>query len=165
MTMGRFAENLMINETLVIAFGFFITLCGFNQYYLTFGQLHSFFGGISLPDWEFSLQPFYLAGTFACSYLLARCFYEFIPQPSLIKVVISLSIALFTTETFWALTFLPFHFSAIAVVLLSVFYFCLILNYYHLFHTLTYKKIQFHLILIIIASAIAIISTPWTIIE
>lgn len=163
--LGNFAENLLINETLIIAFGFFVAFCGFGQYFLTFAEVNSFFQATSLPDWEFSLQPVYLAGVFLSSYLLARAFFEFIPQSASTKTVTSVILALFCTEIYWALTFLPFHYSAMAVVLLSIFYFCLMLNYYYLFRTLTFKKVQFHLILIAIASSIAIIATPWKVLE
>jgi hypothetical protein len=49
------------------------------------------------------------------------------------------------------------------LVLFNIFYLCLILNYYHLFHLLNFKKIQFHLVLIAVCVLLVIFSTPWSI--
>ena len=144
--LGNFAENILINETLIIAFGFFITLTALNQYF---------------P----SLSFICLIGTFVLAALLARSFYEFIPQTPKTKIVASVVLGFFASQLFWALNFLPLHFSALAVILFNLYYFCLILNYYHFFQTLSLKKLQFHLALILVCSGAVLVATPWKILR
>lgn len=146
-SLGSFSENLLVNEILVIALGFFLSFCAFSQYF---------------PDIpQFSLQPLYVIGVFVFTFLLSRSFYEIIPHSPQFKLVNSLAVSLFCTEAFWALTFLPFHYSIAAVLLFNLFYLCLILNYYYLFQTLNFKKIQFHLALALFSSMIVLLATPW----
>ena len=162
---GEFAENLLINETLAAGFGLFAGLCGAAQYFPDWQSLPVYLWHWHLFDWQFSLQPFYGAVMFAVSLLLARSFFEFVPRPNRDKWVAAILLSLFSSELFWVSGFLPLHFSALALVLLSIFYFMLILTYYHFFHTLTLKKIQYHLALAVAACFIAILLTPWTILS
>ena len=142
--MGNMAENILLNETLLIAFGLFLT-CFAAYFYL--------------PQYE----PWYLAGVFLSAALLTRSFYEAVPKSDNVKLIGALAIGLFCSELYWALNFLHFHFSVLSLVLFNIFYLCLILNYYHLFHLLNFKKIQFHLLLIAICVLLVIFSTPWSI--
>jgi len=142
--LGNMAENLMLNQTLIAAFALFFGF--FGAYYYT-------------PVYE----PLYLTGVFFGAALLSRIFYESIPQPAHTKLIGSIAIGLFCAELFWALNFLHFHFSVLSLALFNIFYFCLILNYYHLFHNLNFKKIQFHLTLIAFCTLIAVLATPWTV--
>jgi hypothetical protein len=142
--LGNFSENFSLNQHLIMAFGFFFAFCALNFYFPTFYVLS-------------------LLGVFISSTILIRSFYEFLPKSNKVKLVSSLSIGLFCSEFFWALSFLPFHFSILALFLFNLFYLCLILNYYFVFQTLTFKKLQFHLALIIGCSALALIVTPWKI--
>jgi hypothetical protein len=142
--LGNMSENLMVNQTLLIAFALFFGF--FGAYYYT-------------PNYE----PFYFAGIFLASSLLARVFYEAVPQSAKTKLVGSITIGLFCGELFWVLNFLNFHFSVLSLILFNIFYFCLILNYYHLFHNLNFKKVQFHLLMIAFCSLIAVVATPWNI--
>jgi hypothetical protein len=144
--LGNMSENLMLNQTLIIAFGLFFGL--FGAYYYT-------------P----SYQPLYLIGVFLGAGLLARVFYESVPQPDKIKIIGAIAIGLFCAELFWVLNFLQFHFSALSLILFNIFYFCLILNYYHLFHNLNLKKVKFHLLLIAFCSVLVALATPWAIIS
>jgi hypothetical protein len=164
LALGNFSENLLINETLVIGFGFFTALTAFNQYFINGGGF-TVFGRPLFGNLHFGLQSFYLGLTFLSVLLLSRSFYEFLPQPPRVKWASAASLGLFCAEMFWALSFLPFHYSAQAVILFCVFYFCLILNYFHLFNALTLKKAQFHLFLIILACGIAVLATPWKILN
>ncbi len=163
LNLRNFTENLLVNETLIIAFGFFVSFAGFNQY------LPQAAGMPFWPLWRYnlhlSLQPAYLAGVFFTTTLVVRSFYEFIPQSLRTKWVAAVILGLFSSELFWSLSFLPFHYSAGALVLFAIFYFCLILNYYYLYHTLTFQKIQFHLALIALACGIAILATPWRVLS
>jgi hypothetical protein len=143
---GSSAENITLNETLIIAFGLFLSLAAFYQYAPTYGI-------------------YCVVSVFIAAALLARSFYESVPETQFVKQLGALILALFCAEVFWALNFLPLHFSALAIILFDIFYFCLILNYYHLFHILSIKKIQFHLLLILFCSAVVLISTPWTVIQ
>jgi hypothetical protein len=142
--LGNMAENLMLNQTLITAFAMFFGF--FGAYYYT-------------PVYE----PIYLMGLFFGATLLARIFYESVPQPTQTKLIGSIAIGLFCAELFWVLNFLHFHFSVLSLILFNIFYFCLILNYYHLFHNLNFKKIQFHLVLIAFCTLMAVLATPWTV--
>jgi hypothetical protein len=142
--LGNMSENLMLNQTLVVAFGLFFSL--FGAYFYT-------------PNFE----PLYLIGIFFAGALLTRVFYESVPQPQRTKLVGSVVIGLFCAEMFWVLNFLNFHFSVLSLIMFNIFYFCLILNYYHLFHNLNFKKIQFHLLLIAFCSLMVVLATPWTV--
>jgi len=158
---GNFAENLLINETLIISLGLFITFSAFNQYFLKIENFNLVFFQIK----SLSLQPFYIIGLILSSFLLARSFYEFIPKPNKTKILASLIIALFCVELFWSLSFLPFHYPVLGLILFNIFYFCLIISYYHFFQTLNFKKIQFHLMFIILTSSSVALTTPWKILE
>ncbi|HVY68197.1 MAG TPA: hypothetical protein VHA30_04870 [Patescibacteria group bacterium] len=140
--LGNLAENLLLNETLIVAFGLFESLAAVAQYIPNFGSLC-------------------LAGVFAASGLLARSFYEFLPQPETTKTLGALLIGLFCAEFFWALNFLPWHFSVLGLLLFNFFYLLLILNYYYLFHTLSFKKLQFHLGLMAACTLLVLAATPW----
>jgi len=144
--LGKEGENILLNETLVIAFGLFIFFSASYQYVPVYG-------------------PLYAVGVFVSAVLLSRSFYELVPQADYSKLISSVVLGLFCTEFFWALSFLPFHFSIQGIFLFNLFYLCLILNYYHQFHNLNLKKIQFHLLLILACSAVALLSTPWKIIQ
>ncbi len=165
LSLGNFAENILVNETLVISFGFFIALTGYNQDFPLYRDIVFKLGHWQLLNWQFSMEPIYLLGIFVSTLLTTRCFYEFIPQGEKTKWVAATVLALFCCELFWALSFLPPHYSASAFILFCIYYFCLILNYYYLFHSLTLKKIQFHLMLIVLACAIVIVATPWKAIQ
>ena len=142
--LGNLAENIMLNETLLIAFGLFLAC---------------FAGYFYAPQYD----PWYLAAVFLSGSLLARSFYELVPKPNKAKIIGAITIGLFCCELYWALNFLPLHFSALSLMLFNIFYLCLILNYYQLFQLLNFKKIQFHLFLIVICSLLVVFATPWSI--
>lgn len=144
--LGSAAENILLNETLLIAFGLFFTF--FAAYYYA-------------P----SYQILYLTGIFLSGTLLTRSFYEFTPKTKETKMVSSIILGLFCCQLYWSLNFLHFYYSALAVFLFDIFYFLLILNYYNFFHILNYKKVQFHLFLILACSVVVLLSTPWKIIQ
>lgn len=143
--LGNFAENVLINETLVIAFAVFFSFFGFYFYAPTY-------------------QPLYVLGVFLASGLLTRSFYEFIPRPDKTKAVSAIALGLFSSELFWSSNFLHFHYSVLAIFLFNIFYFCLIVNYYHFFKILNSKKVQFHLALIALCSLVVLAVTPWKIV-
>lgn len=65
--LSYFSENLLMNETLLIAFGFFVTIAAFNQYFPAFSTLNLF-------------------ALFVGIYLLTRAFNEFTPVSNLKKM-------------------------------------------------------------------------------
>jgi hypothetical protein len=146
MFLGNFAENVLLNETLIIVFAFFLSMFALREYFPRF-------------------QIWGVVGTFFSAFLATRCFYEFVPKPNQVKFLSATAIALFCSEIFWAMTLLPFHYSALAVILFNIFYFSVILNYYAFFQTLNIKKIYFHLALLVFTSAVILLFTPWKIID
>ena len=144
--LANFSENLMLNETLVAAFGFCFAFFGFLW-------------------WAPSLSYLYFAGLFLSLLFLARCFYDFLPLDAGAKWINSLVVGFLSVQIFWAASFLPFHYSALAVLLLDFFYLALVLNYHNLFHTLTPQKAKFYFSLAIISLVVVFSATPWTIID
>jgi hypothetical protein len=144
--LGKFAEHVALNETLVIGFGLYMSISAFALLYAP------------------KFQTLYLAAIFAGTFLAVRSFYEVLPQNNSIKMAASAVIALFCTELFWALTFLPLHYSAPALMLFNLFYFCLVLNYYQAFNILNIRKFQLHLGLMMLCSGFIFLLTPWKII-
>lgn len=140
----KFSDNANINETLLTSFGIFLALTSLNFYF---------------PGYSY----FYVFLSFCATCLISRSFLEFIPQSKQVKALIALSLGFFTSQFFWALSFLPLHFSALTLILFSLFYFILILSYYYLFNILSGQKIKFHLWLIIICIFAVVVSTPWSI--
>lgn len=156
MFLGNFAENVLISETIIITFGILFTIFGLNLYFpfLKTPYLNNIF----------SMQAIYSLGVFVALYLLTRAFYSFAPQDSRNQTVSALVLAFFCSQMFWVLTLLPLHFSVLALLLTNFYYFCIILNYYFIFNTLSAKKIYFHFALIVLTSAVALLSTPWKVI-
>src|SRR5581483_7324782 len=144
--LGSQAENVLLVESLVIAFGMFFGFFGWYHYAPGF-------------------QTLYLLGIFASVYLLTRSTYEFIPQSNKTKIIGATTLGFFCAQLFWAANFLPFHFSFLALLLFNFYYFCLVMNYYHLFHVLNFKKLQMHLALMAVCVIAVLISTPWRIIS
>lgn len=137
-------QQLLFNEILITAFSFFMGAAAIAQYF---------------P--KFSL--FYTIAVFVFITLLCRASYEFTPLSVRNKWSSSLILAFFSTELFWALNFLPWHYSALAIILFNLFYFFWALYYYHIFNHLTPKRIQFHLILAAVFILVIVVVTPWKI--
>lgn len=144
--LGNFSESIVLSEILIIAFGLFLIF--FASYYYA-------------PVY----QPLYLTGIFVGSALLARAFYELVPKSGKTKMVAAITLGLFCAELYWVLNFLHFHYSVLSLLLFNLFYFCLILNYYHSFQNLNMKKVQFHLLLIGLCSVAVLLATPWKIVN
>ena len=156
LSLGNFAENFLISETIIISYGVLFTIFGLNSYFpfLKTGLLKN----------SFSMQAVYSVFVFLCVYFLTRAFYAFVPQDSKTQNVSAIILAFFCSQMFWVLTLLPLHFSILALLLTNFYYFCLLLNYYYIFNVLTPKKIYFHFMLIIITSCVALLATPWKVI-
>jgi hypothetical protein len=142
--LGKYSENIQLNETLLIVFGFFTALSAADYYF---------------PNLLFV----YVIMIFLSTFITSRSFFELIPQNPNTKIIISLVLGFFACELFWTESFLPFPFSSLALILLSLYYFCLILSYYQFFNILSYQKIKFHLWLIIVCVVSVLLATPWSI--
>jgi hypothetical protein len=151
MLLANYSENVMLSFSALTMFGFFIGIVGVGQY---FPPLNS---GI--------IYFIYISLIFSAVYLISRSFYEFAPQPKKNKNAAAVILGLFSGQIFWALSFLPFHFSVLGTLLFNAMFFCLALNYYYYFQIITFKKIQFHLLLLILTCGAVLLSTPWRIIK
>lgn len=100
--------------------------------------------------------------SFVTVYLIVQGSFELVPTANNNKLLISLCIALFLTEFFWALMFLPFHYSVIALALFNFFYVCWSLTYYYLFNKISRKRIQFHVGLALFLTIFLIFLTQWS---
>jgi hypothetical protein len=145
-TTGNTGEQLLFNELVISAFGMFMLLAGFAQYFVRIGS-------------------WYVLVTFALTTLLCRATLELTPHGKRSKWLGSVIIGLVLAELFWALSFLPLHYSVLGFVLFVIFYALWSLYYYYLFNHLTVRKVQFHLGLSFIFIILVLLTTPWGIIS
>jgi hypothetical protein len=138
------SEQVLFFETLVSYFGLSMGIFG-NNFYL-------------LPKNFITLL---LLG--AVTYLISRSSFDYVPQSDQQKNFFSWFLAFCMLEISWALVFLPFHFTVLAVILFNIFYVLWIIIYYYLFHNLSVKKISFHMIFSTILILLTLIATPWKI--
>ncbi len=141
---GNTGQQLSWNEFLLTAGGILLSLFGLSYYFILPGVL-------------------YLLFVFAAITILVRTSLELVPHDTMVKWVASLAIGLFATELFWATSFLPLHYTALAIIVFNALYVLWIIYYHYLYHTLTLKQIQFHLILALVLTVIMLVSTPWSI--
>lgn len=145
-TLGNQGEQLLFNETVLTAFTGLIAITAFSHYFVLPGAV-------------------YLFVTFAATAIIARASYEMTPQSARMKWTIAICLGLALAEVFWAGSFLPLHYSAIGLLLFNVFYCAWTLCYYFLYNHLTPKKIQFHVILAMLFTAVILAVTPWSILQ
>ncbi len=143
--LGNTGEQLLLNQVLIAAFSLFLSITAFSHYYLLPGMV-------------------YLALLFIISLLLIRSSFETVPVSLRMRWSSSVGLSLFVVELFWALQFTPLHYSAVGLLVFNGFYLCWVLYYYNLYHHLTTKKIQFHIVLAIIFTAVILIATPLSIV-
>ncbi len=141
---GNNGQQLGWNEFLLTSAALLLTLFGFSYYFILPGVI-------------------YLGIVFLSVAVLVRTTFEFVPHAPLVKWMAALSLALFTTEFFWGVSFLPLHYTALAVFTFNVLYVLWIIYYHYLYRTLTRKQIQFHLFFAVVLVVIMLISTPWSI--
>jgi hypothetical protein len=144
--LGNPGEQLLFNEVLLTSGTVIMAIVGLSQYFLLPGVV-------------------YLSAMFVSIALITRASYEFVPHTEYVKWLCSLLIGLFITQVFWASSFLPLHYSALAIIMFNAFYLTWALFYYFLYHHLTPKKIQFHLILAGVFTVVIFLSTPWSILS
>lgn len=144
--LGKMGEQLLFNETLITAFTGLMTLTAFSHYFLVPGTV-------------------YLILVFIWTMLIVRASYELTPQDRQAKWVSSVVLGIALTEVFWVGSFLPLHYSALGLLIFNVFYCAWTLGYYFLYNHLTPKKIQFHVVLALVFTAIILAVTPWRILQ
>jgi hypothetical protein len=144
--LGHQGEQLLFNETLLSAFAGLMTVTALSHYY-------------ALPS------TLYLFAAFVFMLLLIRASFESMPQSKQVKWTSAVCLALALAEVFWAASFLPLHYSALGLLAFNVFYCTWTLCYYFLYNHLTAKKIQFHVILALLFTAVVAAVTPWRILQ
>ncbi len=145
-TVGKTGEQLLFNELVISAFGLFMLLGALAQYFARIGS-------------------WYVVIAFVMSVLLCRATYELTPHGLRSKWLGSVVIGLCMAELFWALSFLPLHYSVLGFILFVIFYSLWALYYYYLFNQITVRKIQFHLGLSVVFIILVLLTTPWSIIS
>jgi hypothetical protein len=127
--------------------------------------LLSFFGialGIFAVNFYFLPKNFLILLLFALiTYLISRSSLDYIPQSNSRKNFFAVLLAFAMLEAGWSLTLLPFHFTALAVILFNVFYALWIIVYYYLYNNLSPKKVYFHLLFSGLLVFLIFLSTPW----
>lgn len=146
---GNVGERVTFNELLLTAGSFFI---------FSFSATHYFF----FPSFQ---SAFFIMAVFVLVTLMVRIFYEFTPLSSREQWLVAVVFGLLISQLWWVLTFLPFHYSVLGIMLLVLFYSLWSLYYYFVFHHLTRRKLQFQLIMSGIALLLLFISTRWFIIK
>lgn len=141
---GNTGQQLGWNEFLLTAAALLISLFGFSYYFVLPGVV-------------------YLGIVFLSVAIVVRSSLELVPHEPLVKWVAAVVLGLFTTELFWATSFLPLHYTALAVFTFNILYVLWIIYYHYLYETLTRRQVQFHLILALILAVVMLLSTPWRI--
>lgn len=142
LTIAASAEQVMFINTLIAFFGLSTGLLAQHFYFPSRSYLVLIALGV-------------------LSYCITRSSLDYIPQPENKKNFYSLILALCIIEVAWTLSFLPFHFTALAIFLFNAFYVLWILTYYHLFNNLSKKKVAFHVVFACALILMTIITTPW----
>ncbi|MCC7356548.1 MAG: hypothetical protein IT410_02960 [Candidatus Doudnabacteria bacterium] len=145
-TVGNAGEQLLFNELVISAFGLFMLLGALAQYFARIGS-------------------WYVVIAFIITVLLCRATYEITPHGLRSKWLGSVIIGLCMSELFWALSFLPLHYSVLGFILFVIFYAIWSLYYYYLFNQITTRKIQFQLGLSALFIALVLLTTPLSIIS
>lgn len=139
---GSKGQQILQNEFLISTAGLILVMFGFSSYFQLPGVI-------------------YMSIVFVITLLIVRTSFELVPHPTLVKWVSAISIGLFVSELFWVLNFLPLHYSALAMVCYVVVYILWVMFYQFLYHSLTNRQIQYHLILSLILISLILITTPW----
>lgn len=139
-------ETVLISHTILTSFGLLLAAAA-GEYYFKAGSL------------------LLTTLVFASLLLLARATYVFVPQQPAVRLSASLVVALFATECYAALLFLPFHYTVIGFLAFLVFYVIWLSAYYWQFNVLTAKKVQFYVLLALALAAAVLLATPWQIVS
>ncbi len=160
-----FLKGLFLIFSVIVIYFLEIGLLVVSEQVVFLETLVSYFAlSMAIFAWNFYLLPkstltLLLLG--AMTFLIARASFDYVPQSDQKKNFWAALITFCLLEVSWALVFLPFHFTALAVILFNVFYVLWIIIYYYLFHNLNRQKISFHVIFSAILIVLIILSTPW----
>jgi hypothetical protein len=139
---GNTGQQLGWNEFLLTCAAVLLTLFGLSYYFNLPGIL-------------------YLIAMFGAVTLVVRSSMELVPHQSIVKWIAAMALGLFATELFWGISFLPLHYTALAIFTFIVLYVLWIIYYHYLYQTLTRRQIQFHLLLALLLVIVMFLSTPW----
>ena len=139
-------ETVLISHTILTSFGILLAAAA-GEYYFKAGSL------------------LLTTLVFASLLLLARATYVFVPQQPAVRLSASLLVALFATECYAALLFLPFHYTVIGFLAFLAFYVIWLCAYYWQFNVLTAKKVQFYVALAFVLALAVLLVTPWQIVS
>lgn len=162
-----FIRSLFLLSSLVIIF-FFETLAANKGQQLAWSLFLVSLASLQLALFGFSFYfPLhglvYLLLNFVGILLLVRTAIDTVPHSNGVKWLAGLVLGLFAAEIFWALQFLPLHFSVLAVISFMIMYLLWAIYYHYLYQTLTAKQIQLSVFLVLFLSAVILLSSPWTI--
>lgn len=147
--LGSKGERVTFNEFIFTAVSFFLASFGLFYYFL--------------PD-SFPLV-FCVAVVFGFLVVMIRMYEELTPLSNTGKWLTSLVLALLGAQWWWVLSFLPFHYSVLGFLGFIGFYSLWAILYFHAFHNLTIRKVQFQIFLFFLVSIIVLFSTRWVIIK
>lgn len=144
-TISGGGEELLLNQILVSSFSAFLAITGL-WFYLPQSNV--------LPIFSVAL----------ISGLLAYAGLANASTTKQVKLIGSLIIAILSGQIFWALAFLPLHYSVLGFALASLFNAFWTIYYYDVYHLLTARKVQFQLTLAAVAIILVSLLSPWSII-
>ncbi|MBP9686429.1 MAG: hypothetical protein KBD66_01350 [Candidatus Doudnabacteria bacterium] len=139
-------ETVLISHTILTSFGILLAAAA-GEYYFKAGSL------------------LLTTLVFVSLLLLVRATYVFVPQQSAVRLSASLLVALFATECYAALLFLPFHYTVIGFLAFLVFYVIWLCAYYWQFNVLSAKKVQFYVLFALVLALVVLLVTPWHIVS
>lgn len=160
-----FLKGLFLIFSVIVIYFLEIGLLVVSEQVVFLETLVSYFAlSMAIFAWNFYLLPkstltLLLLG--AMTFLIARASLDYVPQSDQKKNFWAALITFCLLEVSWALVFLPFHFTALVVILFNVFYVLWIIIYFYLFHNLNRQKVSFHVIFSAILIVLTILSTPW----
>ncbi len=162
---GVFIKGLFLIFSVAIIYLFELKIAVASEQLLFFETLIAYFGScLGIFAVNFYLLPktsLILLGIGLSTFFISRCSFEYISQTEQKRNFYSWFLALCAIELSWALLFLPFHFTALAIILFNIFYVLWIIIYYYLLNNLNSQKITFHMILASIIIFLTLVSTPW----
>lgn len=139
-------EGVVSSRVALTALLFFLSLSAGANYYFV------------LPD------VVYMSVVFVFTFLLTRGTYEYTPLPNVSKHANALVVGLFATEFFWVLSFLPFHYSVLALMSFNCFFIIWQWDYAYIFKNLNLKKIIFSCLFLLSLTLFILAFTPWRVI-
>ncbi len=136
------SEQIVFLQALISFFGLSLVIFALNFYFL--------------PKNTITLVLLLLS-----AFAVSRASFDYIAVEAGKKNFYSLFIAFAVLELSWGLIFLPFYYSALAIIIFNIFYVLWVVIYHHLFNNLSRQKISFHVVFSAILVILTLVSTPW----